>query len=54
MGDLILAGVLMWLAIFVWWGTDLILRSDPRGKVVGGCLFVLALVPGGVAMWLGT
>jgi hypothetical protein len=54
MADLILAGVLTWLTIFVWWGTDLALRSGRRGRVIGGFLIVLALVPSGIALWLGT
>lgn len=52
MGDLILAGLLLWLTIFVWWGTNLALRPGGRGKVIGTCLIVLALIPSGIAIWL--
>jgi hypothetical protein len=52
MESLIIAGVLTWAIIFVWWGTDLALRADGRSKVVGGLLIVLALVPGLITLWL--
>ena len=54
MGDFILAGVLTWLTIFVWWGTDLVLRARRREKVVGGLLIAVGLVPSLIALWLGT
>ncbi|HKO34109.1 MAG TPA: hypothetical protein VJY85_10225 [Candidatus Limnocylindria bacterium] len=54
MGELILAGVLTWLMVFVWWGTNLALRPGRRDKVVGGLLSALALVPSFIALWLGT
>ena len=54
MGELILAGVLTWLMVFVWWGINLVLRAGRRDKVVGSFLIVLALVPSLIALWLGT
>jgi hypothetical protein len=54
MGDFILAGVLSWLTIFVWWGSDLVLRADRRYKVAGVCLIAIALAPSLVALWLAT
>ena len=54
MGDFILAGVLLWLTIFVWWGTTLVLRDGRRNKVLGGCLIALAVAPSLLALWLGT
>jgi hypothetical protein len=52
MGDLILAGVLTWLMVFVWWGTNLVLRADGRHKAIGGFLLVLGLVPTVIALWV--
>jgi hypothetical protein len=54
MGDLILAGVLIWLMVFVWWGVDLSLRADGRTRLVGAVLIVLAVVPTFIALWVGT
>ena len=54
MGDLILAGVLIWLMVFVWWGVDLSLRADGRKRLVGALLIVLAVVPTFIALWVGT
>lgn len=52
MADLILAGVLAWLMVFVWWGAEFALRAGRHGKVVGGILVVLGLVPSVIALWL--
>jgi len=54
MGELILAGVLTWLIVFVWWGTNLLLRPGRRDRVIGACLLAIALVPSLFALWLGT
>ena len=54
MGDLILAGVLSWLIVFVWWGTNLLLRPGRRERVLGASLFAIGLVPSVIALWLGT
>ena len=54
MGDLILAGVLIWLIVFVWWGTDLALRADGRYRLAGALLIALAVVPTFIALWVGT
>jgi len=54
MGDLILGGVLIWLAVFVAWGTNFVLRDDRRHRVIGALLIALALVPTVIALWLGT
>jgi hypothetical protein len=52
--DLILAGVLMWLLVLVWWGTELALRAGGRERVIGGVLIALGLVPALIALWLST
>jgi len=54
MGELILAGVLTWLIVFVWWGTNLLLRPGRRDRVIGACLLAIGLVPSLFALWLGT
>jgi hypothetical protein len=54
MADLILAGVLTWLQDLRVVGTDLALRAGRRGKMIGAFFIVLALVPSGIALWLGT
>jgi hypothetical protein len=54
MGDFILARVLIWLTVFTWWGTNLVLRDGPREKVVGGFLIALGLAPSLIALLLGT
>jgi hypothetical protein len=53
-GDVIVAGVLAWLVVFVWWGTELLLRVGRRGKVLGGFFIALALIPSLVTLWRGT
>ena len=53
-GEWILAGVLTWLVVFTWWGTDVALRAGRRQKVVGGLLIALGLVPTLIALRLGT
>jgi hypothetical protein len=54
MDDLILAGALTWLLVFVWWGTDVVFQAGRRRQVAGGLLIVLALVPSLVVLVLGT
>ena len=52
MGDFILGGFLIWLTVFVWWGTNLVLRDGRRERVVGGLLIAVAPVPSLIALWL--
>jgi hypothetical protein len=54
MAEVILAGVLAWLTIFVWLGIELLLRSKRRAKVLGTFLLAVAVIPSLVALWLGT
>jgi len=51
---LILASILTWLLVFVWWGTELALRDGGRECVTGGVLIALGLVPTLIALWLST
>ena len=52
MDDFVVAGVLLWLTVFAWWGTDLVLRSGNRAKLVGGVLIAVGVVPALIALWL--
>jgi len=54
MGDLILGGVLLWLAVFISLGTNLVLRDRRRERLLGASLIALGLLPCLVALWLGT
>ena len=54
MGDLILGAVLLWLAVFSAFGTNLVLRDGRRERVLGVSLIALGLVPCLIALWLGT
>jgi len=54
MGELILAGVLTWVIVLVWWGTNLLLRPGRRDRVIGAFLFAIGLVPSVIALWVGT
>ena len=54
MAEVILAGVLAWLTIFVWLAIELLLRTGRRAKVLGTILRTVAVVPSLVALWLGT
>jgi len=54
MADVILAAVLVWLLVLVWWGTELALRAGGRERVIGAVLIGLGLVPTLIALWLST
>ena len=54
MGEVVLVGVLTWLIVFVWWGTNLLLRRGRRERVIGAFLFAIGLVPSLIALWVGT
>jgi hypothetical protein len=53
-GDVIVAGVLGWLVVCTWWGTEFAMRSGRREKTVGGFLIALGMVPALIALQLGT
>jgi hypothetical protein len=50
MADFILAGVLIWLAVFVAIGSNLVLRPGRRERVAGATLVALGFVPGVIAL----
>ncbi len=52
--EVILAGVLAWLTLFVWLAIELLLRTGRRAKVLGTFLIAVAVIPSIVALWLGT
>ena len=54
MGDLILGAVLLWLAVFIAFGTNLVLRDGRRERVLGVSLIALGLLPCLIALWIGT
>ena len=54
MAELIVAGVLTWLLVCTWWGTTFILRPGRRERVVGAALLAVGLIPGLLALWLGS